>query len=317
MGLQNCGLNLDAAQRELSPHGTLAFPCAGYREALTDRPEDEIPWHWHDELEIIFVAAGALRVQVPRQEFLLLAGDCLAINARLPHCAATQPSCELHSLVFSPLLLTGSEDSVFAQKYLLPLTDCRAFRAVQLDRTAQRREIDGFVSAFEALAQEAPMFEFTVREKLSALCLDLCRQFAGALGHSAAPARPDDLRIRKMLAYLQENYRSGVTLAQIAAAADVGERECLRCFARTVQISPMQYLLKYRILRSAEALRGDPSASVAEIAAGCGFDSPSNFSRLFRRYYGCTPRAYRALPAPRRPAAALSRCGRADIPESV
>ena len=70
-------------------------------------------------------------------------------------------------------------------------------------------------------------------------------------------------------------------------------------------------------LRSAEALRGDPSASVAEIAASCGFDSPSNFSRLFRRYYGCTPRAYRALPAPRRPAAALSRCGRADIPESV
>jgi AraC-like DNA-binding protein len=46
-------------------------------------------------------------------------------------------------------------------------------------------------------------------------------------------------------------------------------------------------------MRGAEALLQSPADSVSEIAAACGFDSPSNFSMMFRRYYNCTPREYR------------------------
>ena len=50
MGLQNCGLNIDAARRELNPHGTSEFPCAGYLCRLSDLPTDAIIWHRHEEL---------------------------------------------------------------------------------------------------------------------------------------------------------------------------------------------------------------------------------------------------------------------------
>ncbi len=294
MGLQVCGLNLNAAQRELLPHGTPEFPCAGYAERHTDQPGDAIPWHWHTEWEIIHISAGALQVRIPAAVYPLSAGDCIVINAGVPHSAAAQPLCELHALVFSPLLLTGSESSVFAKKYLTPLAGCRAFRAIPLDRAANRREIDGFALAFDALARDIPGFEFTVREKLSALCYALYLRLESSLADGAAPAGQDDLRIQKMLALIHSKYDGELTLAEIAKSADIGERECLRCFGRTIGLSPMQYLLKYRVTRGAEALIQNPAASVSDVAAACGFDSPSYFSEVFRRFYKRAPREYRS-----------------------
>lgn len=100
-----------------------------------------------------------------------------------------------------------------------------------------------------------------------------------------------------MLDYIHHHFEEDLTLREIARAADIGERECLRCFQRTIQLSPMQYLLKYRIMRGADLLLQNPSDSISEIASLCGFDSPSNFAKMFKRFYSTTPREYRKLGA--------------------
>lgn len=43
----------------------------------------------------------------------------------------------------------------------------------------------------------------------------------------------------------------------------------------------------------AEMLLHNPENSISEIATACGFESPSNFSKIFKRFYKCTPREYR------------------------
>ena len=49
MGLKECGLNLSRDNKELKPHGTIDFPCAGYSSCYRDSEDDIIPWHWHPE----------------------------------------------------------------------------------------------------------------------------------------------------------------------------------------------------------------------------------------------------------------------------
>lgn len=78
MGLQKCALNLNRIGKELQPHGTAKFPCAGYSAVYTDRPEDVIPWHWHEELEIVFVETGGLKLQIPGKTFHLGKGRDLS-----------------------------------------------------------------------------------------------------------------------------------------------------------------------------------------------------------------------------------------------
>ena len=64
MALHECGFPLNNTNKELRPHGTPEFPCAGYESRHTSSIEDVIPWHWHEELEIIHVIKGTMRLQV-------------------------------------------------------------------------------------------------------------------------------------------------------------------------------------------------------------------------------------------------------------
>ncbi len=294
MALQECGLNLNSVSKELQPHGSLAFPCAGYASHHTDRPEDSIPWHWHEEIEMIYIESGQLEVKIPSQSFLMKTGDCLVINGNIVHFAAAVPEGTLHSLVFDPALIAGKEDSVFAKKYMSPLLSCPAFSGFYISAEADTDMALRFNRAFEALANDHYGYEFTVRENLSRICLSLYQAYEPQMDIQKAAPNQDNLRIGKILTYIHENFAAPITLSDIAKKADISERECLRCFQKTIQLSPIQYLLKYRVMRGAELLLTNPSASISEIGTFCGFDSQSHFAKIFKRYYNCTPREYRS-----------------------
>ena len=71
MGLKECGLNLSRDNKELKPHGTIDFPCAGYSSCYRDSEDDIIPWHWHPELEILYIKYFQLRMPMPRYDIIL------------------------------------------------------------------------------------------------------------------------------------------------------------------------------------------------------------------------------------------------------
>lgn len=295
MALHECTLNLDRTHRELRPHGTIDFPCAGYSGKYTCRADDEIPWHYHGEIEVVYIYRGNLEVQIPGKTFHLKQGESVFINSNILHRAIAEPYCELHSLVFSTLLVTGTQNSVFAERYIEPLIhssilDGCLFRA---DGGWQQKIISSFVDAFKAITTDAFGYEFLVREHLSHLCVLLCQQYEPNYNQTYPETNNDEIRIRRMLDFIHSHYAENLELSQIAQSADIGERECLRCFQRSIQVSPIQYLIKYRLMQGASMLSESSNRSISEISIQCGFDSPSNFSKMFRRFFECTPKEYR------------------------
>lgn len=295
MALQKCELNLNRVSKELKPHGSLQFPCAGYSSYYTDRQEDVIPWHWHEEIEIVYIENGQMKIKIPSKSFLLEKGDCIVINSNILHYGTAAPECTLHSLVFSPALITGNEEFVFAKKYMQPLLSCNSFLGYHIKAGGREDVARWFQLAFEALARDSFGFEFIVRENLSRICLFLYGELKPQADAKSVPLNQDNLRIGKMLAYIHKHFADDISLSEISGIADISQRECLRCFQKTIQLSPIQYLLKYRIMQGAEMLLKNPADSISEIATSCGFDSPSNFARMFKRFYNCTPREYRNL----------------------
>lgn len=293
MALQECGLNLNKAAKELQPHGSLEFPCAGYSSYHTDRQEDHIPWHWHEEIEIVYIEEGQMKIKIPSQSFLLEKGDCMVINSNILHYGGAVKECKLCSLVFSPALIAGNEDFVFFKKYVQPLLTNCSFSGYLIKPGDNEKVSHWFQNAFESVAQECYGYEFIVREKLSNIWLFLYGRFHPQADTKNIPLNQDNLRIGKMLAYIHKNFADDISLSDISNTADISERECLRCFGKTIQLSPIQYLLKYRAMQGAKMLLGNPTDSISEIAVLCGFDSPSNFAKIFKRFYNCTPREYR------------------------
>ena len=258
---------------------------------LVSSAETRVPWHWHEEVEFSLVRRGALQVTVAGRRQVLEEGDGMFLNANVLHAMGpADPAVETvwDSHMLHPVLLGGHYKSVFDSKYLSPVLknkrcDLIVFRP---DSEARRTLLNLLAEA--AAVQDRPDSEFRTRNIFSDIWLLLMRE-AEALD---APPPVSQERIQLMLAYIQQHFREKLTLEQIAAAAAVSERECLRCFHSCIQTTPFTYLTDYRI-QVAEHLLRTTDRSVTEIALESGFSDGAYFSKLFRQARSLSPTQYR------------------------
>ena len=290
MILQDCVIPVNDQSQELKPHGNAAFPCAGYAPHYRQEDGDNVPWHWHDELEVIYIEK-ADDGQGPVPDLFPETRRHLGHQWQYPALRRSRPGMRPALLRLQPALVTGSGDSAMAEKYIRPLLTC-SFSAFYSDSDFDDTMARYFRTAFTALAQESFGFEFTVREALSQICLFLYGRLQPGTTAEAVPSL-DEERIKKMLTYIHGHFDEPITVSDIAGAAAISQRECLRCFQKTIQLSPIQYVLKYRIMQGADQLVKEPSKSITAIAAACGFDSQSHFAKTFKHFYANTPRQYR------------------------
>lgn len=73
---------------------------------------------------------------------------------------------------------------------------------------------------------------------------------------------------------------------------DMSPKYFCRYFLALTGNRPLEYVNRYRIELAAERL-GTKGESINEIAFDCGFKNPGYFARLFKRYKGLSPSAYR------------------------
>jgi AraC-like DNA-binding protein len=81
-------------------------------------------------------------------------------------------------------------------------------------------------------------------------------------------------------------------LAAVCREAHMSERSLRRHLKAETGMTWEAYRQRCRVLSSVRLLT-DGDASISEIAAGCGFESPSAFARAFRHAMGEPPHAYR------------------------
>lgn len=263
---------VNAQGRELASHGGQGFQAEGYCDVLNMGP---VPWHWHEEMELILITEGEAVVRAGKESYVLQAGEGLFVNSGVLHAArsAKETPPMLCSVVFHPRLVGGAPDSVFFEKWIQPLTgdaDCGSL----------------------LLRPSENGFEFTVRQELSQAVFLLAEK------RIARPERPPDhtgrdgQRMKTMLKFVQEHFAEALTASQIAHSAGLSASECLRCFHAVIGITPMQYVKTFRVQQAAQLLEGT-DWPVAKVGRQCGFKEMGYFARAFREVYHCTPTEHR------------------------
>lgn len=289
-----CMLSLDETSQELNATGDKDFGCRGFDELYGHEPGDDLPWHWHEGFEAILCIEGAFKLLVANRSVTLTPGMAAFINAWRPHAATGEPRARIRSVTFDGELVGGVPGSVIARRYVEPLKvasgcDLLVFRPSD---AGEQRFAWHLAEAIDAIEAEEPGFEITARSHLSQALLS-----AWELAGAPAPVAPEDTvsaeRTSLMRDHIVGHYAERLTVGEIAAAAGVSERECLRCFTKTFGVSPSRYLLIHRLSKAAELLAGS-DMPIAEVGRAVGIQSPSNFAQLFRRDYHCTPRMFRA-----------------------
>ena len=97
--------------------------------------------------------------------------------------------------------------------------------------------------------------------------------------------------IEKALHCINAEYMTDISVAQLAERLNLDRCYFSTLFSKQVGVSPSQYLMNLRLDRARELmLRHDQSPSVA--AASVGYTDIYNFSKMFKKKYGTSPRRY-------------------------
>lgn len=92
--------------------------------------------------------------------------------------------------------------------------------------------------------------------------------------------------------YMKKNYSEVITVGDLTKRFGVNRNILNRIFQDEVSMSPIQYLVDYRI-HAASLLLRKTELPIAEIANRTGFGSATYFGRMFKRHMGCAPQRYR------------------------
>lgn len=295
MKAKKCGLKINEQREEIDNFATALFPCAIYDNDLSFG--NEIPWHWHDVIELIIVNKGTLQLCCGEEVQLIHTHDGAFINANVLHRAHAYQgeSCEFDSLLFHQSLFSTTLDRFAQQSFIEPLIHSSLCCIVLTKHIPWQQEaLDCIKKAFDCVEQEAFAHELYLRARCLDLWYLLSNNIHSIKKNEAMNQSINTQRIKSMMSYIHQQYRTNLALCDIAACVSISEREALRCFKKTLGITPIQYLMKYRIICAQRQLE-ETSSAVTQIASECGFDSPSYFTYLFKRATSFTPVAYRKL----------------------
>lgn len=277
---------------EIFEYDFAGFPVLARKDRMSHYVNRTASEHWHDDFEFILVLSGELDTWVNGKHLLIEEGQGIFVNSRQLHSYnASVSDCTYIAVLFHPSLLSASRQ--LSDKFVLPVVEIGGVPYVLFDGEVgwQQSVMDMLHQVYRSREQEtAPL---RIQSLIYRVWLTLYEQVFSKQEHK--PSVTDDRglsTVKRMVSYIQQNYRERVTLDEIAEAGMVGRTTCRTLFRKFLDDTPVNYLIRYRLKMAAELLSGTDT-SVSDIASETGFSTTSYFIEVFHSYYGKSPLEYR------------------------
>ena len=281
----------DETYKEIQVHGTADYPIRRYFEDIYLFDFHCIEWHWHPELELIYVLEGEFTAEIGSTRMTVRAGEALLINTNVIHRLEAADHAVIPNAVFLPKLM-AAEDSLIYKKYILPVLESDMEYLHLTDRVPWEREAIGrIVKLIRGTDEEDEIG--TVYRMLGIWKMICENRKGGAPKEKNTRKTLARTQLQIMMSYIQNNYFRQITLDDIAGTVSLSKSGALNIFHEYLHISPVSYLIQYRLKMAADMLRST-GAHIDAIAYDTGFHNVGYFCRKFKSVYSMTPSEYRS-----------------------
>ena len=246
--------------------------------------------HWHDELELIVVMSGKMMYRVNDVEFEISEGQGVIVNARQLHSnfSPFHEECNYICILIHPLLICPSK--YIEEKYIIPVVENEKFTYYRLSNNVEwEKQLMDSAHSLNNICKEK-FFELEILRTFYYIWELLYQNLAAS--NEGYTHNSQLSEIKMMMEYVQNHYKSKISLEDIAAVGRMGKTHCTKLFRRYLNKSPIEYLIEYRLQKGAELLAGS-NLNITEICFETGFSSSSYFTEQFHKKMGCTPKEYR------------------------
>jgi len=250
-----------------------------------------ITLHWHEFYEISFIVSGEGFNIVNGVSMPIARGDLFLLTPADFHTIGPAPghTLEIYNLIFS-------------DEWMEPrMRELLFHNPVELLAVMGEEVVPELVQCFSLILKEAnheyPGKSLMVRSALDRILIELYRaceakhpeknktQPEAAFSHAAA--------IQDALVYIHHHFREPLSLDIAARQARLSPNYFSDSFRKTTGTAFQQYLQSLR-LNFAKSLIQSSSLPISEISYISGFNTLTNFEKMFKRKFGAAPRSFRS-----------------------
>ena len=275
--------------KENKPHGTKDDPFSTYHIENAGR-SFQIPVHWHDEFEIIYVRSGFLTVSISGESYIGKTGEAFVVSPGNLHLMGSQTGTVDYTFLFPLKYISFRTDDMLDEKLLEPLNSGHLMICPRVKDTAKEL-CEQLIKIYEAKNDESESKITTqVRTKIILLQFILEMWKKGFVIENDTSGR--NTVEKEMVSYIQQNFTGKISLREFGEQFHLSEKYISRYFKEHFHITLSQYVTYLR-LEHAKQLLQDTDIPVTDVAMQSGYQNVSYFIRSFQKAYAVSPLKYR------------------------
>ena len=274
--------------KENKPHGTKDDPFSTYHIENAGR-SFQIPVHWHDEFEIIYVRSGFLTVSISGESYIGKTGEAFVVSPGNLHLMGAQTgTVDYYTFLFPLKYISFRTDDMLDEKLLEPLNSGHLMICPRVKDTAKEL-CEQLIEIYMAKKDESESKIATqVRTKIILLQFILEMWKKGFVIENDTSGR--NTVEKEMVSYIQQNFTGKISLREFGEQFHLSEKYISRYFKEHFHITLSQYVTYLR-LEHAKQLLQDTDIPVTDVAMQSGYQNVSYFKRYMEKsvFIFCLP----------------------------
>ena len=262
-----------------------------YQKFDATRKNTDNIWHYHPEIELVYINGGAGKRRIGSHISYYTEGDLILIGSNLPHCGFTDK-------------FTGNKNEILVQMKSDFLGQT-FFNIPEMKKIQSLLEVAKGGIAFSGSTKQIlgdkmedldnqNDFEriLSILHILNELALSDEFKVLNAEGFSLETEVKDNDRINIIFNYVKNNFQEDIPLIEIADMVSMTVPSFCRYFKKITNKTFVQFVNERRLVHASKLLT-EQTMSITEVCFECGFNNFSHFNRSFKAFTGQNPSDYR------------------------
>jgi len=248
-------------------------------------------WHYHPELELVYVNGGSGKRQIGSHVSYYTDGDLILIGSNLPHCGFTDKLTGNKSETVIQMKMDFLGNDFFSipemrkiQKLFEIAKSGIAFHGKTKKKVGEKMEVLEYQSDFQRL--------LAILNILNELGNSTEFKVLNAEGFSMETEVKDNDRINVVFNHVKVNFKEDISLDEIADLVNMTVPSFCRYFKKITNKTFTQFVNEYRLVHASKLLAEQPM-SITEVCYESGFNNFSHFNKSFKAFTGQNPSQYR------------------------
>jgi AraC-like DNA-binding protein/uncharacterized RmlC-like cupin family protein len=262
------------------------------RKFETVNPNQTPFWHFHPELEIVYVKEGSGKRQIGNHISYYNGGDLIMLGPNLPHYGFTDRLSDANA----EIVVQMREDFLGRHFFELPEMNGihQLFEKSKLGLSFHgntRDEVGGRLESLFFMSHFEKLIEFIKILQILADSRDY--DVLNASGSVALIVQGQDTdRIDTIYKYVRGHFQQEIHLQDIADLTNMTVPSFCRFFKKVTGKTFIEFVNEFRIVHACKLLN-EERHTIAEVCFESGFNNFSHFNKVFKLKTGKSPNAYR------------------------